>query len=250
MVTVGADQVWAQDSGTDGPVLVLLHPGIADQRVWEPVWEPLTSTHRVIRYDVRGFGWSPPATEPYEQVGDLITVLDHYGLGAVHLLGSAMGGSTALGLAIAAPERVESLVLLSPGISGYPYPEDPELARRWHDLVAARDGDGLVDLVLSHWCAAGQERFVRELVRDALGSQANGNSFWTEPVQVWGHLAEIKVPTVILGGDRDAAGMYEAGRAAAERIPGGRFVPLAGVDHLPQLRVPDLVVQTVRESCR
>jgi pimeloyl-ACP methyl ester carboxylesterase len=44
--------------------------------------------------------------------------------------------------------------------------------------------------------------------------------------------------------------MVEATRAAAARIGGSRLITLAGVDHFPQVRVPDLVVQSVRELCR
>ena len=60
MIAVDGGTVWADDSGGDGPPLVLLHPGVGDSRIWEPVLAPLTAGYRVIRYDARGFGNSPP----------------------------------------------------------------------------------------------------------------------------------------------------------------------------------------------
>ncbi|MFZ0159648.1 MAG: alpha/beta fold hydrolase [Kineosporiaceae bacterium] len=250
MIEVGRDRLWAEDSGGDGPPLVLLHPGIADLRVWDQVWGPLTETHRVIRYDVRGYGGSPAATEPYGWVEDLRAVLDHHGLASAHLVGNSNGGATALAMAVEEPARVRSLVLLAAGISGYPWPEEPELDQRYDALLRAGDGDGLIELMLELWCASGQEPVVRELVTAATVAETSGNTHWHELAPVWDRLGELTVPTVVMIGDRDPASMIEANKAAAERIPGARLVELAGVDHLPQLRVPELVVETVRAHCR
>ena len=37
MIAVDGGEIWANDSGGGGPPLVLLHPGIGDSRIWEPV---------------------------------------------------------------------------------------------------------------------------------------------------------------------------------------------------------------------
>ena len=72
---------------------------------------------------------SPAPTEPYVLVDDLVTVLDHFGIGRAPVVGCSQGGDAALGLAIARPERVSALVLLAPGISGFPVPpQDPAYA--------------------------------------------------------------------------------------------------------------------------
>ena len=86
MVRVGSDSVWAEDSGGGGPLLVLLHEGIGDSRMWDPLWPQLTAAARVIRYDVRGFGRSPAATENFALLGDLRTILDHFGVASAHFL--------------------------------------------------------------------------------------------------------------------------------------------------------------------
>ncbi len=249
MIEVGGDRLWAEDSGGDGPPVVLLHPGIADLRVWDLVWGPLTETHRVIRYDVRGYGGSPAATQPYSWVADLRAVLDHYDLADAHLVGNSNGGATALNLAVVDPARVRSLVLLAAGISGYPWPEEPDLDARYAALLEAGDGDGLIELMLEVWCSAGREPLVRELVTAATVAETSGNLHWQELEPVWDRLGELTVPTVVMIGDRDPASMVEANKAAAQRIPGAQLIELAGVDHLPQLRVPDLVVQTIRSHC-
>ena len=135
MVAVGADTVWAEDSGwpessDSEPVLVLLHEGVGDSRMWDPIWPELTAAYRTIRYDVRGYGLSPAATQNYTLLGDLITVLDHFGVTPAHFAGCSMGGGTALEFAVTQPGRAKSLVLLCPGVGGYPYPDEPEPSTR------------------------------------------------------------------------------------------------------------------------
>jgi 3-oxoadipate enol-lactonase len=58
MIAVDGGEVWADDSGGDGPPLVLLHPGVGDSRIWAPVLPALTGNYKVIRYDARGMGAS------------------------------------------------------------------------------------------------------------------------------------------------------------------------------------------------
>ena len=113
MIAVDGGQVWADDSGGGGPPVVLLHPGVGDSRIWEPVMPALTASWRVIRYDARGFGRSPAPTVKFSLLADLITVLDHFGLDRVAIVGCSQGGGSALGLALEHRARVSALVLLS-----------------------------------------------------------------------------------------------------------------------------------------
>jgi 3-oxoadipate enol-lactonase len=249
MVPVGADQLWAEDSEADGPPLVLLHPGIGDLRVWDPIWADLTETFRVIRYDFRGYGGSPAPTEPYSWLDDLLAVLAHFGLDSAHLVGNSNGGATALALAVQEPDAVRSLVLLAPGVSGYDWPDEPELEATWRALAAAGDTEGIVDLYLDAWAAAGHEPFVRDLARSGIAAEAGEGKFLRELPPVYDRLGEIAVPSVLLLGDRDKPELIAADKQIVARIPGCRLVWMAGVDHLPSIRQPDLVVQAIRELC-
>jgi 3-oxoadipate enol-lactonase len=124
MIAVDGGEVWADDSGGDGPPLVLLHPGVGDSRIWAPVLPGLTGNYRVIRYDARGFGESPAPVVPFSLLADLLAVLDYYDVKRAAFVGCSQGGASALGLALAQPERVAALVLLCPGIPGFAYPDE------------------------------------------------------------------------------------------------------------------------------
>lgn len=248
MVTAGADKIWAEDSEGSGPVLVLLHEGIADSRMWDPVWPELTAAFRAIRYDVRGYGRSPAATETHSLLGDLQTVLDHFGVTSAHVAGCSMGGGTALELALAEPDRVRSLVLLCPGISGYDWPEEPEVAAQFQAAEQAGDEDAFVELCVRLWGAAGPDSLVTELARSAVRAWPS-EELQQEDETVFGRLGEVTAPTVIMVGDKDRPPLIASNEEAARRIPGCELIWMPGVDHYPTVRVPKLVADTILRHC-
>ncbi|HEY0932674.1 MAG TPA: alpha/beta fold hydrolase [Trebonia sp.] len=93
---------------------------MGDSRFWAPVLPALTAAYRVIRYDARGFGRSPAPVVKFSLYDDLLAVLAHYRLDRVALAGCSQGGATGLALAVEQPARLSALVLLCPGIPGYP----------------------------------------------------------------------------------------------------------------------------------
>ncbi|MGO8958619.1 MAG: alpha/beta fold hydrolase [Streptosporangiaceae bacterium] len=255
MVQVGADTIWAEDSGWPesrpaGQALVLLHEGVGDSRMWDPIWRELTAGYRTIRYDVRGYGRSPAATQKYTLLADLAAVLDHFGVAAAHFAGCSMGGGTALELAAAEPSRVQSLVLLCPGISGYPYPDDPELEAQFNALEAAGDNDGIVRLAEGVWAAAGSDPFITELMRSGVHGWTSDMQWQEEGEPVWDRLGDIRVPTVIMVGDKDNPALIASNEEAVIRIPGCELIRMPGVDHYPTVRVPRLVLEAIGSHCR
>ncbi len=250
MVPVGADKIWAEDSGGSGPVLVLLHEGVGDARMWNPIWPELSSAYRTIRYDVRGYGRSPAATQKYALLTDLMAVLDHFGVTAAHFAGCSMGGGTALELVVTEPARVQSLILLCPGIGGYPYPDEPELEAEYEALATAGDDDGIARLALRVWGAAGDDPFITDLMRSAVGGWKSDMQWQQEGEPVFDRLADLRVPTVIMVGDKDNPALIASNDEAASKIPGCELIRLPGVDHYPTVRVPELVLDTILTHCR
>ncbi|HEY3562104.1 MAG TPA: alpha/beta hydrolase, partial [Kribbella sp.] len=58
-------------------------------------------------------------------------------------------------------------------------------------------------------------------------------------------LQEVRVPAVVMVGDQDRPIAAAMAGAAAARIPGCEFIWMPGVDHLPSLRNPQLVTETI-----
>jgi 3-oxoadipate enol-lactonase len=245
-VPVDGGELWAEDTGGDLPSLVLIHPGTGDSRSWDPLLPELTRSFRVVRYDSRGWGRSPAPTRPYTHLGDLVTVLDHVGVERAAIVGCSQGGDCAMGLAIAQPERVSALVLLCPGVSGYPWPEDP-LGPEF-DQAAEEGVDAVTEFMIRVWGAAGRTPEAEEQFRSAARALlAQGEHLQPNP-PIFDRLGEIAVPTSLLVGDADRPMLIECDRQIAARIPGCELVEVPGVDHLPTLRVPDQVLELIHRT--
>jgi pimeloyl-ACP methyl ester carboxylesterase len=247
MIAIAGGELWADDSGGDLPPIVLLHPGVGDSRIWNPILPALTASHRVIRYDARGYGESPAPTTEYTLLADLVTVLDHYGIERAPIVGCSQGGDTALALALTSPQRVSALVLLCPGISGYPWPDEPELDAEF-ERAAAEGVDAVAAVGARLWAASGLTPEVTEQLRSAARAWMSNDEFEQPNPLVFDRLSEIAIPTSLLVGDLDRPALIDSNLRAAERIAGCELIQVAGVDHLPPLRVPDRVLQMIIET--
>jgi pimeloyl-ACP methyl ester carboxylesterase len=247
MVKVDGGTVWAEDTGGPGEPVVLLHPGVGDSRIWEPIMPRLAARYRVIRYDARGHGASPPATAPYTLLTDLIAVLDQLDVPGATFAGCSQGGASSIDLALSQPSRVSALVLVSPGLSGYRWPEDPGTQAEFASLAAAADIDGMVALIARIWAAGGPGDGAAGQLRSAAKAWlANGDFEKPDPPAV-DRLGEIRVPAVLMVGDKDYPPLIECDDAIVAGIPGCRKIDVPGGDHLLPLRVPGLVVDTITE---
>lgn len=244
-ISVGGGEVWVEHVAGPGVPVVLLHPGVGDSRVWDPVMPRLVERHRVVRYDVRGYGRSALPTSEFSLVDDLVTVLDQLGLEQVVLVGCSMGGDTALGLALNDPARVRALVLLCPGVSGFPWPDEPELDAEYDALAEARDIPGLVQFGLRLWAATGSDEAAVAQLEAAVPAWLDQGDYLRKDPPVYDRLHEIQAPSVVMVGDQDRPILAAVAGATAARIPGADFIWMPGVDHLPSLRKPDQVAETI-----
>ena len=234
--------------------MVLLHAGVADGRVWEPQAETLAQQYRVIRPDLRGCGSSPLPHETYTNAGDVLNLLNHLGVQACHVVGSSMGGQVALELALAAPERVSSMVLLCPAFAGLdPTSELQAFGEREAVLLEAGAVDEAVDLNIQTWLGPAASASARDLVRRMqrhafdvqLAADADPTFPWPEPVDI--DPTRVHVPTLVVSGDHDMDHFQHIARHLASSIPEARLVTLPWAGHLPGLERPqpitDLLLQ-------
>jgi pimeloyl-ACP methyl ester carboxylesterase len=103
----------------DAPPLVLLHGYMATATMWSPNIAPFSKEHRVYAVDVMGQPSKSVPDEPICNAADFVSwltaTLDALRLDCVSLVGMSFGGWLALNYAVAVPQRVRKLVLLSPG---------------------------------------------------------------------------------------------------------------------------------------
>ena len=242
-VSVPGGLLRGEDTGSGDPV-VLLHAGVTDRRVWDPTAARLRDAgYRVIRWDTRGYGQSPPSGGPYSLVADALAVLDARGVDSAHFVGLSQGAATSVDAAIAAPGRVRTLTLVAPGLSGWEWPRLPGYERR---AAAAEcgDGPGLATEIARLWApmsfdggATGDA--ASQVIVDQVDTFLAEEEFEQDEPDARPHAASITAPALVVLGDRDLDVITEIGTRLATWIPGARLVTLTGADHLLPLRVPD-----------
>jgi len=100
----------------NGKTLVFIH-GLSDSlEYWQPLAGKLKECYRILRYDLRGHGFSESGDEKIcmdDYVNDLLCLLDELEIAEADLVGFSLGGAIALDFALEYPERVSSIVLVS-----------------------------------------------------------------------------------------------------------------------------------------
>lgn len=213
---------YEEDPGPAGradPPLVLLHGFTGSVAQWAEVRTLLNDEHRIIAYDLRGHGSSDAPEEigaySIEQYSDdLLALLDHFGIEAAHIVGSAFGGMVALEFALRHPERLRTLVLSDPSAG-------PRCIELSEPIAAQEDG---IDRAL----AAAREHGLSTAVEAALATSPNlrADPYRLERFHArWqrmslpgflgagaaraarpdhhGDLDRLKMPVLIIVGDRD-----------------------------------------------
>lgn len=115
-VVVAGDLSLAWRGIGSGPSVLLLNGTGEGASSFGPLMESLASRFRCVAYDARDVGQSSRASDPYapaDLAEDATAIIEGLGLGPCHVVGFSLGGATAMELALARPELVTSLVLLS-----------------------------------------------------------------------------------------------------------------------------------------
>lgn len=118
------------DQGT-GPVVLLGSSYLWDRTMWAPQIEALSQQYRVIVPELWGHGESGPLPSQTQSLDDLarqvLALLDQLDITQVNLVGLSVGGMWGARLALQAPERVNSLVLMDTHLGA-----EPEATRQYY----------------------------------------------------------------------------------------------------------------------
>lgn len=215
-----------------------------------PVWShwltDLGERFTFIRYDDRGSGLSDRAPADISLgawLADLEAVVDAARLDSFALLGMSQGGAVAVAYARAHPERVTNLVLWGAYGRGA-LVRDPttdeleETDLRWRMIkVGWGRADPVFRRVFTSSYIPGatetQMRWFDELQRQSMTPDAAlASSRARATLDVTPLAIGLTVPTLVLHADGDMAVPFEEGRRLAGLIPGARFVPLRGRNHI------------------
>ena len=163
VVDVGGARLWYDEAG-EGRTVLLLHGGLGDSGLWEPVVPFLAERFRTIRTDLRFFGRSTGPAVPWSWQEDVVGVLDELGIERAALVGLSLGGRIALDVALAHPDRLWAVV--APGLAGHdgaPYTE--EQGARYDAAEAEGDLEAAMAVDFEVWAPLGADDRIRQLNR-------------------------------------------------------------------------------------
>jgi 3-oxoadipate enol-lactonase len=220
--------------------------------MWDPQWETYPMTHRVVRYDLRGFGRSPIGPGRFSHAGDLVELLERQGMQKASIVGVSMGGRAALEAALARPDLVEALVLVGAGFPGHDWSAEMKAADAAEmEALERGDIDAAVEVCMRTWVdgprrkpedvdSAVRER-VAEMQRRAYELQLPVlETAEQEPLvdNLGERLSEVTVPTLILVGEEDISDMHQIADRLERELPNAQRASIADTAHVPSLERP------------
>jgi pimeloyl-ACP methyl ester carboxylesterase len=238
-------------SAGKGPAVIMIHGGFLDHRMWDTQVPALEEHYRVIRYDVRAHGQSPSETIEFADRDDLAALMDYLEIPKATIVGLSMGGLIAVDFTLTYPERVASLVLVGPGISGF-QPDSPEIQRYISELTQSFEQDdfaGALDIFARYWYdgphrePADTDPVTRNKIMEMLsGSQKRWEIFRLQksldPPAI-GRLASIQAPTLVVLGTIDMPDIVDVVDRIEDQVPDVTRADIPGVAHMVNMEAPE-----------
>jgi pimeloyl-ACP methyl ester carboxylesterase len=232
---VNGQHLFFEDTGGTGPTVIFSHGILLDGTMFAPQVAALCDRFRCITWDQRGHGKTAGQTlapfSYYDSANDLAALLQFLGVDSAVLVGVSQGGFLGMRCALVHPERVRALVLIA--------------AQTGVDDPATLQG---YETMLDLWIAGGLPDEIATLVETLIfGVGWPGAAAWR---QKWHAMTEtnlrgafdalcrrddigdkvsaIRMPTLILHGDADAAIPLPNARAMQAAIPAAELVVIEG----------------------
>lgn len=264
-LTIAGMKVHVRDEGPKGDPLpiILVHGTSASLHTWDGWNEVLSKHHRVIRFDMQGFGLTGPHPQAKYRIEDfaetLIKLMDVMGIERAIVAGNSLGGYVAWSTAVLYPERVAKLILVDS--SGYPFEsESVPIAFQIYNSVILKslfgnilpralvksslenvyvDPDKITDALIDRYF----ELTTREGNREALARRFVD----TKAGQLAGRVGELTQPTLIMWGEQDKLIPISVGQRFHREIANSEFVSFSDLGHVPQEENPQITVGAVEQ---
>lgn len=246
---------WRADGAADRPALLLLHAIGTDLALWDRAVPYLATQFRLLRMDIRGHGASDAPTGEYrlEQLAeDALAVLDAARVARANVCGISLGGMIAMRLALDAPGRLDALICACSAAQ-----MDRQIwETRLHELRAGGMA-AIAPLALQRFLSAAFARSHPEIVdglrATLLATSPDGYAGCGAAIrdmQLLEELARIRLPTLVISGERDISTPFQPhGAQLLAAIPGARHVSLDAA-HLACVESPAAFATAIGQLCR
>ena len=238
-----------------GRPLTLVHGVGATLGSWDGVVEQLGEGFEAIRYDLRGHGVSSKPPGPYslgQFVDDLARLLDYLQIDRTALAGFSFGGLIGPAFALAYPERVARLAIIS-AVSGRT-PGEQAAANARADALAEGGAGRTIEAALERWFTpefrAANPDVIAARTRQAMDNDPAG---YAAAYRVFcesdlaGQLEAITCPTLVMTGEQDPGSNVRMARYMHRCIAGSQLAILPGLRHSILVEAPELIAKHLRD---
>ncbi len=244
---------YALDGPEDAPVLCFSNSLATSLAMWEPQVARLKDRFRILRYDNRGHGGTPPVPGPYT-IGTLATdvlgLMDALGIETMSFCGLSKGGMVGQWLGINAPGRMERLVLSNTACH---FP-NKEMWRERLDMASNQGISAIAEASIKRWFTPGYlarkdtaptVEWVRRFINETTLDGYLACSVAIRDMDFRDELAQIEVPTLVINGEKDPATLPEYGELIASKVPGAKLAVIPDAAHLSNIEQPDAFTETL-----
>ena len=219
----------------NGEPIVLIHGNGGDCRHWDNQFISFSKNHRVIRYDVRGFGKSslPEIGIEYSHFDDQKELMKYHNIEKAHIIGTSMGAGLATDFVLAYPHMCLSDIAVGPWVFGFTTPEVEKMFSKVSSILESKGEKAALD----YWC---DKVFVYKHTGEIAKKISEDYHFWhykninpavylTPPAVE--QLENIQVPTLIMVGEYDYPPCVEVGDLMEKQIPNNEKIIVRNADH-------------------
>lgn len=252
-ILVNGARLHYTEQGSGPETVVFSHSFLLDSRHFDPQIAALKGRYRCIAYDHRGHGRSEVARSGYDMENlyrDAIGLIEALGCAPCHFVGLSTGGFVGLRIAIRRPELLKSLILMDTLANAEP----PEAMRQYRLMLFALRWLGYRPVVGRAMPILFGPKFLRDPSRSHEVRQwrrrmmSNDRQAMIDFAQgifsrksVYGQIDAIRIPTLIVVGEKDMPTPPKKARQMASRIPGARLEVIADSGHLTTIEEPAAV---------
>ena len=243
--------IYYEDSGGAGPVLLFSHGLMLDVEVFRPQIETLRGRYRCIAWDQRGFGRTGEVFAPFtywDSAKDALGLLDALKVESATFIGLSQGGFLSMRAALLAPKRVKALGLIATRYD-IDAPEATESLRgmlgEWAANGSANLKDVLSGLILGD---ADARPWVAKWEKMSNTALAHPGETLRSRDDLTPRMDELECPALVIHGEADQAIDISIGADLAKRLPNCTgFVRVPGAAHCLPLSHPQMVTKALED---
>ena len=219
--------------------------------MWDINLPQFTENFRVLRYDIRGQGFSESSVGPYSMsslANDIKAMLDSLDIDKVHFVGLSLGGMIGQQFAIDNPDRLHSLVICNSACELPPR----DLWDRCREIVLKNGMEGIASDTLRYWFKPNflrlNKSFVNKFREMILKTNVEGYIACIAAIRDMNHankLFKIRCPTLIVAGNRDVACTVNQSIILNGLIDNSNLKILKDVAHISNVEAPEVFSETI-----